>query len=452
MGYLSFQGSAGAPWCVDTWAPDLDGNGPYPMPLKAFQHALGIPTQLYLPYFCPASPYFGKSSNWTSIHSNTSIEGCSDFAFQLPAPAEANAFYRWLFAKGVATGMQSFEPDFLNQNSNCMPLFISSPTAASVWQKAMNDAAAAANVAVQWCYASPTDVLASLALPAVTNFRVSSDFCYGRSYLIGESSLLVYAVGAAPSKDTLWTSINGRFEVPGCPWSPDHEQPGAELHVVLAALSTGPVGISDGLGGTNATLIKRVLTSEGLILRPAKPLTSIDSALKYKDDDRAPSGYVYSTYTGQDGTAADATRSWIFVSFKMTVVFGIGCVEMVATGAGASTILTAPVSDHSNVTGGTDFRPVVQIVYRVCTNHGGALLGALDSYVPLSHVRVLRATCTATGVQATIAGAPDERVSITAIVPGPGSGGESAGELRVQVMEVVFGKSGGSQQIYFGGK
>ena len=29
---------------------------------------------------------------------------------------------------------------------------------------------------VQWCYAAPTDVLASLTMPAVTNFRVSSDF------------------------------------------------------------------------------------------------------------------------------------------------------------------------------------------------------------------------------------------------------------------------------------
>ena len=49
------------------------------------------------------------------------------------------------------------------------------------------DAALERNVSIQWCYATPTDVLASLDLPAVTNFRVSFDFCYGHSWNIGQS-------------------------------------------------------------------------------------------------------------------------------------------------------------------------------------------------------------------------------------------------------------------------
>ena len=62
--------------------------------------------------------------------------------------------------------------------------------------------------AVQWCYATPTDVLAAVDMPAVTNFRVSFDFCYGNSWHIGLSSMLVWTLGAHPSKDTLWTTAN----------------------------------------------------------------------------------------------------------------------------------------------------------------------------------------------------------------------------------------------------
>jgi hypothetical protein len=84
-------------------------------------------------------------------------------------------------------------------------------------------------------------------MPAVTNIRVSFDFCYGESWKIGTSSLLVWALGLAPSKDTLWTTENGKVSTPGCPWTLDHETPGAELHLVLAVMSTGPVGISDAI-------------------------------------------------------------------------------------------------------------------------------------------------------------------------------------------------------------
>ena len=51
----------------------------------------------------------------------------------------------------------------------------------------------AKNLTVQWCYAAPTDILNSLDMPALTNFRVSNDFCYGESWNVGVSSLIVWA-------------------------------------------------------------------------------------------------------------------------------------------------------------------------------------------------------------------------------------------------------------------
>ena len=78
-------------------------------------------------------------------------------------------------------------------------------------------------------------------------------------------------------------------------------------------MSTGPVGISDKVGGTNVTLIKRTITADGTLLNPSKPISTVDSALASASG-RGPPGQVMHTYTGESLSAA---TSWIFVSFKM---------------------------------------------------------------------------------------------------------------------------------------
>ena len=45
-------------------------------------------------------------------------------------------------------------------------------------------------------------------------------------------------------------------------------------HVLLALLSTGPVGISDAVGATNATLVRRMIRSDGTLLKPARPIVA----------------------------------------------------------------------------------------------------------------------------------------------------------------------------------
>jgi hypothetical protein len=177
-----------------------------------------------------------------------------------------------------------------------VPEFIETTTAAVQWMQGMAGAALAKNLGVQWCFATPTDVLAALDMPAVTNFRVSLDFCYGESYLIGLGSLLVWSVGARPSKDTLWSTDNGKFLVAGCPWTRDHEEVVAPLHVALALFSTGPVGFSDLVNHTNASLLNRTIAASGLLLQPSKAITDVDSALANGPaNEYGHKGYVYAT-------------------------------------------------------------------------------------------------------------------------------------------------------------
>jgi hypothetical protein len=82
----------------------------------------------------------------------------------------------------------------------------------------------------------------------------------------------VWAAGGAPSKDTFWTSDNGNqsttrggCDKSGCP--PDHSAAGAELHTMLALLSTGPMGFSDAPGETDPALLARACDSNGTLLQ-----------------------------------------------------------------------------------------------------------------------------------------------------------------------------------------
>ena len=218
------------------------------------------------------------------------------------------------------------ETDYMNQNCNCVEEFVSGATTAPACQKAMESAAKAmesaakamesaaakAETPVQWCSATPIDALATLDLHHITNMRVSMDFCYGRSRDIGPSSLLTWLVGLAPFKDTLWKSMNSRFPVPGCPWTADHEATAVATHVLVALLSTGPVGISNAIGATNATLVTRMISADGALLKPARPIASVDATLS-----RAANGQLLATHAPSDAEAhvhlsLPSPGGWVF--------------------------------------------------------------------------------------------------------------------------------------------
>merc|ERR1711871_1359317 len=70
---------------------------------------------------------------------------------------------------------------------------------------------------------------------------------------------------------------------PGAPASCPSSQPNFELDVCLSVLSMGPVGIGDKIGLTNVSLVNRTCRSDGVILKPSKTLTSIDSTFVPRD-------------------------------------------------------------------------------------------------------------------------------------------------------------------------
>ena len=247
----------------------------------------------------------------------------------------------------------------------------------------------------------------------------------------------------------------------GCSWTPDHENPAAELHLVIALLTTGPVGISDLIGHTNATLIRRAITADGTLLSPSKPLTAVDST--FLSSKTTLPGMVYASYSAN----ANHVLAWHFVSFKMTTDWGIGArdfypplpaasvlvsrrfggsrcqnksraLDCVVAGGDAHSVLVAPKSDHSNVTGGTDFAPTVSSVWPACPS-GWFLLGEMDKYVAVSPVRFRNTECTRTGVKAELFGLQGETVLVTLIAPGNSAG---LGASTILVRNISFDSSG----------
>lgn len=236
-----------------------------------------------------------------------------------------------------------------------------------------------------------------------------------------------------------------------------HDNRGGPTHFPFILLK--PLTNQDRRGTNERKLTTKWLCAQdGTLLKPSKPLSLIDSGLAATSAGRGkkaalpgPSGEIYSTYsatTAAPGGIARAAIAYYFVSFKMTAEFGVskrdfypalpttaktmlvyrefsegaGCVNgsvlhTCVTAVSSDTphqIFTAPRSDLSNVTGGTDFAPAVFTVWPVCEN-GFVLLGDLSKYVALSAQRFSQVECTSTGVAAMVVGSTGEEVTVTAL-------------------------------------
>jgi hypothetical protein len=336
-------------------------------------------------------------------------------------------------------------------------------TAAERWYSGMADAAAERNITIQYCLASATDMLMSLTLPAVVQARASGDYVSVESNAaqIGGSSLLMGATRVAPSKDTLWTAS------PQPPTYSDTQhrnyttQPHVQLDAVLATLSLGPVGISDGLGQTDVSLIGQTYRSatDGTLLRPSRPLSTVDAAFANRSagvaaaDVRSTHAAVGATFVShyvvawrttfavtlqpsdlypppRNRHAALAVRRHIFAPAGDAQLAGCvhgaravpSCVDVLPTGA----LPTLPP------TGGALSNFSLSAVYEPLAN-GAYFLGTLDKLV---HVSPQRFTSVATssaaagpcGLVVTVVGAHGEALRLVAV--------DATGVVRITAVSV----------------
>ena len=177
------------------------------------------------------------------------------------------------------------------------------------WLIGVGAAAEKTGVYMQLCMAQPRDVLLALHVPRATQIRASQDYAGCKGWDIGASSLLLWALGIAPSKDVFWTRArqpaNPYADNPqyhGCRADGAYEHDHPLLDALIATHSGGPVGIGDGKNLTFAATAYGCGTTNGTILGPAKPWTLMERA--FEDDAQLACGGVCALW--QANGAADS--------------------------------------------------------------------------------------------------------------------------------------------------
>jgi hypothetical protein len=215
-------------------------------------------------------------------------------------PIGNDSFWLDLLTEARGWGLVLYEQDWLNKQTIDFRPTRTDIFLGEQWLTSMGAAAETVGMNIQYCMCLPRHILQSLQIPRVTHARVSDDYATHlkdrkkSTWNIGITSLLADAVGLAPFKDVLWSTS----EQPGSPYQSSAMEIFPDREILIATLSTGPVGPGDAIQYTNVSRIMRCCRQDGLILKPDRPLTAINVLLSdWASADSQMPGELYSTQT-----------------------------------------------------------------------------------------------------------------------------------------------------------
>src|SRR5262249_9521524 len=144
--------------------------------------------------------------------------------------------------------------------------------AARAWQEALDRAGGARGISLQWCMSTPADFMQTVSLANLTSIRTSGDYRYlfdsGLNWTwFLHVNALARVLGLTPFKDVFISH------------GPTPSRAGeayAEGEPLLAALSSGPVGIGDEIGCSDRDIIMRTCREDGVLVKPDVPIAALD--------------------------------------------------------------------------------------------------------------------------------------------------------------------------------
>ena len=221
--------------------------------LQALRDVLGAPPLVaHTRHLSSDSPYVEEFDCW--------IDG------EYAHPKGVDLYEAYL-DQAVSWGVETFEHDWLVECFLGVRGLRAEPGRALAWQQGVDRALAARGMTAQWCMATPADFMASTTLGQLTSIRTSGD----HGYLVPPELLWAWflytnamarPLGLWPFKDVFRSDGHG-----------GSTDPGAEA--ALAALSGGPVGIGDALGGADRDLVLRTARADGVLVAPDAPVAAI---------------------------------------------------------------------------------------------------------------------------------------------------------------------------------
>ncbi|GMH62059.1 hypothetical protein TrLO_g8075 [Triparma laevis f. longispina] len=226
----------------------------------------GMPTVMHNRQWSATSDYI---KNWD-------FEWYIDDETQIAIPKDPAAFFTRFFQEQKDWGLSMYEQDWIMKQYDLTESLYLNLTLGDLWHRGMGEGASAAGLSVQYCMPYPNDILSSVMNKAVTNIRATDDYFHGAdryesNWPIGQTAMLIHALGALPFKDGFYSSTNeqrGGQEV-GPELHPDR-------HAIMATLSTAMVGPMDGINLLNASRVMSTCNADGLILKPDMPVTTPD--------------------------------------------------------------------------------------------------------------------------------------------------------------------------------
>ena len=225
-------------------------------------------------------------------------------------PIGSNFWDNLLSDGALNWGLRIYEQDWLyNEFYTYVSDMLKDVNLGRNWLLEMGQGAASNGLTIQYCMPYIRHLIQSLEVPQTTQARASDDYVvapyddpevYDKhpNWNIGAQSMMISALGLAPSKDGFWTTSSQ----PGNPYGDEKYEPCPRIHAAVASLSTGPVQIADGIGYTDANLVMMTCMKNGRLLNPSLPATPIDSyfyqsalgdELDNGADDIGPSGQVW---------------------------------------------------------------------------------------------------------------------------------------------------------------
>jgi len=308
-------------------------------------------------------------------------------------------------------------------------------TGARKWLTQMSTAAARVGVTIQYCMEMARFVLQSSTLASVTQIRASDDYnpagdsnctppacnlpVQSNTYYIGTTSLLAWALDLAPSKDSFWSTS----AQPGNPYGGVAERYPA-MQAAVAALSRGPVQVSDGVGYSDRELILRTCDEAGRLLQPSRPATALDAAFHRSAGvgDGPLAKYANVLPITATHTAIGDWKWAHILAINLAEPFTVLPTHLRPTdlGAGEHVVYEGTrVSDFARgvtipACGAGDFR-----LYHVAPRlaNGWAYLGELSKFVPVAEARTRSLRFDVSSVAVALAGAAGEVVDLTFLAP-----------------------------------
>lgn len=260
------------------------------------------------------------------------------------------------------------------------------------------------HLTLQLCMQLPSITLLASSMKSVTSMRSTSD---SNSFLIEGgrrwwwhlySSFFIHAMGKTSFLDN--RSTNKNYLRPFSPYS--------RLEFIWMALSCGPIGLGDKIGKENMELVRRVVNTEGEILKPETPCRPLDQAFLHNPG-------AFSATKGVTVYSSDQTgsyRSYYALTFnchplsrKVEMSFSLSELDDLSPGR---YVMYDYCARTAKVTDDTERHPFMMsrrsFYFHIVSPlvHGKALIGDVSKHVSLSRQIVQNARIEANRIHLTL--------------------------------------------------